>query len=218
MSAHKPKHARRSPWRWLATFPPAAGLTSAIMLMALPAVASAAPLHLAAQSGVEMQAAAMMEAKPAEGALAAVVLARRETAQDHRQEALQDALQAARVAALAAAQSAAQQALRAAASPAPASVPPASSPAPAGDLSFGQLEALWVSAGGPASQQSEAATVAMCESGGNPDAENSSGASGLWQILGQVVAGNIFDPMVNAENAVAKYNAAGGWSPWVCAA
>jgi hypothetical protein len=32
-----------------------------------------------------------------------------------------------------------------------------------------------------------------------------------------VVAGNIWDPMVNARNAVSKFNASGQtWAQWVC--
>jgi hypothetical protein len=34
------------------------------------------------------------------------------------------------------------------------------------------------------------------------------------QILGSVIPGNLFNPAVNMRNAVAKYRAAGGWSPW----
>jgi len=84
----------------------------------------------------------------------------------------------------------------------------------AGTLSYEGLESLWEAAGGPASAAPEMATIAIkCESGGRQYAYNPSGASGYWQILGQVVPGNIFDPMVNAENAVAKYRA-GGFSPW----
>lgn len=83
-----------------------------------------------------------------------------------------------------------------------------------GTLSYSGLEALWEAAGGPASAAPEMATIAIrCESGGRQYAYNPSGASGYWQILGQVVPGNIFNPMVNAENAVAKYRA-GGFSPW----
>lgn len=94
--------------------------------------------------------------------------------------------------------------------------PPPPSP---GIYSFAALERLWVSAGGPAGVESSAASIAECESGGNPRAYNPSGASGLWQILGQVVAGNIFDPYVNALNAVKKYQDAGNsFSPWVCQA
>jgi LysM domain/Transglycosylase SLT domain len=112
-------------------------------------------------------------------------------------------------------------------SPAPAagapqaSPPQAGAPAPpaatGGEYSFGELEALWVSAGGPASAEWDAATIAECESGGDADAYNPSGASGLWQILGQDVGGDIFSPQVNALNAVAKYeNAGDSFSPWVC--
>lgn len=96
---------------------------------------------------------------------------------------------------------------------------PSPPPPSAGIYSFSALERLWVSAGGPASVESSAASIAECESGGNPRAWNPSGASGLWQILGQVVAGNIFDPFVNALNAVKKYRDAGNsFSPWVCQA
>jgi lysozyme-like protein len=78
------------------------------------------------------------------------------------------------------------------------------------------LENLWMSAGGPGGGTAHvAAAIALAESGGNPMARNPSGASGLWQILGQVVPGNIFNPFVNALNAVKKYRDAGGFSPWV---
>lgn len=80
---------------------------------------------------------------------------------------------------------------------------------------FRALEALWISNGGPRSVAPTAAAIALAESGGNPKAHNASGASGLWQILGQVVPGNIYDPNVNARNAVKKYNDARGFSPWV---
>lgn len=78
------------------------------------------------------------------------------------------------------------------------------------------LERLWVNAGGPKAQAATAAAVALAESGGQPGAYNSSGASGLWQILGTVVPGDVFDPQVNAQNAVKKYKDAGNsFSPWV---
>jgi LysM repeat protein len=86
-----------------------------------------------------------------------------------------------------------------------------------GNLSFAGLENLWVSAGGPGWAQSSAAAVAECESGGRQYAYNPSGASGYWQILGEVVPGNVFDPMTNARNAVAKFEASGDtWAQWVC--
>jgi hypothetical protein len=86
-----------------------------------------------------------------------------------------------------------------------------------GSYSKSQLEALWVQAGGNKAVAKIAAAIALAESGGSPTARNPEGpehAEGLWQIKGQVVGGNILDPQVNAANAVAKYRAAGGFSPW----
>jgi len=125
-------------------------------------------------------------------------------------ERVADARAAARRrAAQAAAQPPAAQSPAAAAAPA---VPPS-----AGSYSYAALESLWVSAGGPSWAASQAASIALCESGGNPRAYNPSGASGLWQILGQVVPGDLFDPMVNAENAVSKFRASGdSFAQWVC--
>jgi hypothetical protein len=84
-----------------------------------------------------------------------------------------------------------------------------------GVYSFSGLESLWESAGGPAWAAPSMATIAECESGGNPRAYNPSGASGVFQVLGSVVPGNLFDPYINALNAVAKFRAS-GFSPWVC--
>lgn len=81
-----------------------------------------------------------------------------------------------------------------------------------------QLEALWIHAGGSKAVASVAAAIALAESGGNPSSRNPEGpehAEGLWQIKGQLVPGNILNPQVNAANAVAKYRAAGGFTPWV---
>jgi hypothetical protein len=80
---------------------------------------------------------------------------------------------------------------------------------------------LWISAGGSKALAPVAAAIAEAESGGNSDARNASGASGLWQILGDPagVGGNVFDPATNAKMAVAKYHQAPGggnnFSPWV---
>ncbi len=101
-----------------------------------------------------------------------------------------------------------------------AGMPGARGPAPAagGSYSIDELEKLWIAAGGPPGVAHVAAAVALAESGGNPRAVGPDtpygNAMGLWQILGQVVGGDIFDPMVNARNAVKKYTDAGGWSPW----
>jgi len=86
-----------------------------------------------------------------------------------------------------------------------------------GNLSFSGLERLWIAAGGDSSAARSAAAVAECESGGRQYAYNPSGASGYWQILGQVVGGNIYDPMTNARNAVSKWRASGKtFAQWVC--
>jgi len=93
-------------------------------------------------------------------------------------------------------------------------------PGPDGIYTFADMEALWVWAGGPAAVEADAATIGTCESGGKPWAYNASGASGLMQILGApsgwTGSTDWFDPGVNMRAAVAKYNQAGGFSPWVC--
>jgi hypothetical protein len=91
-------------------------------------------------------------------------------------------------------------------------------PAPtSGVLTPAQVGALWLEAGGPAWAEGAAESVAACESGDNTGAMNPDGAAGLWQILGQVVPGNLFDGLVNARNAVAKFSASGDtWAQWTC--
>lgn len=86
-----------------------------------------------------------------------------------------------------------------------------------GVLTSVQVGHLWLEAGGPAWAEPKAVEIAYCESGFNPRAYNPSGATGIWQILGAVVPGNLTDPLVNAENAVAKFKGAGGtFAAWVC--
>jgi hypothetical protein len=86
-----------------------------------------------------------------------------------------------------------------------------------GVLTPAQVGALWLEAGGPAWAEAAAESVAMCESTDNTQAMNPDGAAGLWQILGQVVGGNLFDGLVNARNAVAKFTASGDtWAQWTC--
>jgi Lysozyme like domain len=80
-----------------------------------------------------------------------------------------------------------------------------------------ELEELWVKAGGPKAQAQIAAAIALAESKGVPTAKNPEGpehAEGLWQIKGQLISGNPFNPEVSAANAVAKWKAAKGFSPW----
>ena len=74
-----------------------------------------------------------------------------------------------------------------------------------------------MSAGGPSWAAAHAASIAECESGGRAGAYNPSGATGIFQILGAVVPGNLYDPYVNALNAVAKFRASGNtFAQWVC--
>jgi hypothetical protein len=89
--------------------------------------------------------------------------------------------------------------------------------------SYAQLEQLWINAGGSKALAPVAAAIAEAESGGNAAATNPTDNNGtqtswgLWQISNgthaQPVPG-ILDPATNASQAVAKYNGAGGWSPW----
>jgi hypothetical protein len=86
-----------------------------------------------------------------------------------------------------------------------------------GIYSYTAIESLWESAGGPSWAAPHAASIAECESGGNPDAYNPSGATGIFQILGSVVPGDLRNPYVNALNAVAKFKASGDtFAQWVC--
>jgi hypothetical protein len=87
-----------------------------------------------------------------------------------------------------------------------------------GQYNRSQLEGLWIAAGGPRGLAHIAAAIALAESGGNAGAINPEGpehAEGLWQIKGQLVPGDPLNPAVSARNAVAKWRAAGGFSPWV---
>jgi hypothetical protein len=100
---------------------------------------------------------------------------------------------------------------------APVQVPGRSYATSSGTYSYAGLEALWVSAGGPSWAASHAAEIAECESGGRTNAFNPSGATGLWQILGSVVPGNLYNAFTNALNAVAKFKASGDtFAQWVC--
>jgi hypothetical protein len=77
---------------------------------------------------------------------------------------------------------------------------------------YAQLEGLWINAGGAKALAPTMAAIAMAESGGCSAAYNPSGATGLWQILGAVNSkdqSGLYDPAVNAREAVLKYQAQG---------
>ncbi len=88
-------------------------------------------------------------------------------------------------------------------------------------LSFSQLMSLWVQAGGDPSVAPQMAAIALAESSGNPAATNPTDNNGtqtswgLWQISDGThnEPPNWNVPFVNAQMAVAKYNAS-GFSPW----
>lgn len=84
--------------------------------------------------------------------------------------------------------------------------------------SYGQLEGLWINAGGSPALAPLMAAIALAESGGDPTAENKTDNSGrqtswgLWQISNgthnEPVPG-ILDPETNAQQAVKKYKSQG---------
>jgi TP901 family phage tail tape measure protein len=89
-------------------------------------------------------------------------------------------------------------------------------------LSKGQLEADWTAAGGDPKMANLMAAIALAESDGYTRRPNStgSGAFGLWQILGQIVPGDLGNPLVNAANAVAKLRTQGlgAWATYTSGA
>jgi cell wall-associated NlpC family hydrolase len=91
------------------------------------------------------------------------------------------------------------------------------------EYTYRQLESLWLSAGGRRSMAPVMAAIAEAESGGNPDAANPSGATGLWQILGAVKPADqskLTSPNVNAREAVLKLNSQGldAWTTYTSGA
>jgi hypothetical protein len=88
--------------------------------------------------------------------------------------------------------------------------------------SYAQLEGLWIQAGGPSAAAPVAAAIALAESGGCTSAMNFTDNGGTQTSVGlwQVSTGTHQYPASwtsaggNAAEAVAKYNAAGGFSPW----
>jgi hypothetical protein len=88
---------------------------------------------------------------------------------------------------------------------------------------YSQLEGLWINAGGSTVLAPVMAAIAMAESGGCSTALNPSGASGLWQILGAVNSADqnsLFNPGVNAKEAVLKYQSQGlgAWTTYTSGA
>lgn len=83
---------------------------------------------------------------------------------------------------------------------------------------YAELEGLWINAGGSKATAPVAAAIALAESGGcsvaqNPDDNNGTQTSwGIWQISDgshNMPAPDIYNPGVNAQQAVTKWQDAG---------
>jgi hypothetical protein len=97
-----------------------------------------------------------------------------------------------------------------------------------GSLSITQLIALAINAGWSGSDLATAVSVALAESGGNPNAYNpetaakaptGKGSYGLWQIYlnahPEFSGENLYDPATNAAAAFQIYsNAGNSFTPW----
>lgn len=93
------------------------------------------------------------------------------------------------------------------------------------NLSYSQLEGLWIHAGGSSALAPVMAAIALAESSGNPGAVNPNdnggrqSSFGLWQISNGThspPASNWNNPQVNASLAVAKYHnqGLGAWGTY----
>ena len=84
-----------------------------------------------------------------------------------------------------------------------------------GSLGCSGLEALWEAAGGSHAEAFMAAEIAMAESGGNQYALSPTNDYGYWQINGSHgPAQATFNPIGNAEAAVAISSDGTNWDPW----
>jgi len=84
----------------------------------------------------------------------------------------------------------------------------------AGTYSCGNLESMWEQAGGSAGEAVMAASIAMAESGGNPNAISPTADYGLWQINASHGAQATLNPAGNAEAAVSISGDGSNWTPW----
>ena len=97
---------------------------------------------------------------------------------------------------------------------APATVSRGATLTSAGTYSCSGLESLWEQAGGSAGEAVMAASIAMAESGGNPNAISPTNDDGLWQINGSHGAEATLNPLGNAEAAVSISGNGSSWGPW----
>ena len=84
-----------------------------------------------------------------------------------------------------------------------------------GTLGCSGLEALWEAAGGSHAEAFIAAEIAMAESGGQQYAVSPTNDYGYWQINGSHgPALATFNPIGNANAAIAISNDGSNWGPW----
>ena len=86
-----------------------------------------------------------------------------------------------------------------------------------GIYSYGELEALWRSAGGATWAAPTAACIAEHESSGNPAAISPTDDFGLWQINASHGAMASLDPGVNVRSAIIISDDGTDWGPWTTA-
>ena len=83
-----------------------------------------------------------------------------------------------------------------------------------GTLSCGALEELWEQGGGSHAEAFMAAQIAMAESSGEQFATGAAGERGYWQINPDHGSLSTYDPLGNAEAAVAISADGTNWTPW----
>jgi LysM repeat protein len=83
-----------------------------------------------------------------------------------------------------------------------------------GTLSCGALEELWEEGGGSHAEAFMAAEIAMAESSGEQFATGAAGERGYWQINPDHGSLSTYDPLGNAEAAVAISANGTNWTPW----
>jgi hypothetical protein len=88
--------------------------------------------------------------------------------------------------------------------------------APSGGMyGCGALESLWISAGGNSGAAVMAASIAMAESGGNPNAVSPTSDYGLWQINSSNMPGqSMLNPYANVREAISLSGNGSNWGPW----
>lgn len=85
-------------------------------------------------------------------------------------------------------------------------------------MNYAQLQQLWLTNGGPPAWAPTMAAIGLLESGGDPNAQNPSGATGIWQVEWPLHSDlspdgsrqALFDPNNNAKAAIAILNGGAG--------